>query len=396
MKAPATVSVSFRIAEISQSPTLSLNAKVGELKRSGVTVINFTVGEPDFPTPENVRKAAERAIESGMTKYTPTSGTPELRKAIAEKLKRENGLMYSEKNVIATAGGKQALYNAIMTICNPGDEVIIPSPYWVTYPEQVKLAGGVPVYAKASKDDGFRLKAQDVEGRVTKKTKLLIVNSPNNPTGAVCKEAELQKLAELAAEKGFFVISDEIYEHLTYGERHVSIASLGDGIKERTITINGAAKAYAMTGWRIGFAVGPESLIKGMEKLQSHTTSNASSISQAAYLAALTESQDSVKKMACEFRKRRDAMVKGLNAIPGIECAVPGGAFYAFPDVSGCFGKKVGNSAEFAARLLDEAKVAVVPGIDFGCEGHVRMSYACSMETIEKGLAVMKKFVQSI
>ncbi|MFH0956613.1 MAG: pyridoxal phosphate-dependent aminotransferase [Candidatus Aenigmatarchaeota archaeon] len=396
MTAPAAVSVSSRIAGISESPTLFLNAKVGELKKSGIEVINFTVGEPDFPTPENVRKAAARAMEEGMTKYTPTAGTPELRRAIAGKLSRENGLEYSEKNVIATAGGKQALYNAIMTICNPGDEVIIPSPYWVTYPEQVKLAGAVPVFAKTAKEAGFRLKAEDVERRVTKKTRLLIVNSPNNPTGAVCKEAELQKLAELAAEKGFFVISDEIYEHLTYGERHVSIASLGDGIKERTITINGAAKAYSMTGWRIGFAAGPESLIKGMEKLQSHTTSNASSISQAAYLEALTGSQDSVKKMAFEFRKRRDAMVKGLNSIDGIECALPGGAFYAFPDVSGCFGKKVGNSAEFAAGLLQEARVAVVPGIDFGCEGHVRMSYACSMETIEKGIETLKGFVGSL
>jgi aspartate aminotransferase len=390
------VSVSRRISEISESPTLSLNAKVGELKRSGVAVINFTVGEPDFPTPANVRKAAAAAMDAGMTKYTPTAGTPELRRAIAEKLRKENGLEYSEKNVIATAGGKQALYNAIMAICNPGDEVIIPSPYWVTYPEQVKLAGAAPVFAGTAKDDGFRLKAEDVKRRVTKKTKLLIVNSPNNPTGAVCAKAELEKIGELAIEKGFFVISDEIYEHLSYGERHTSIASLGGGIKERTITVNGAAKAYSMTGWRIGFAAGPENVIKGMEKLQSHTTSNPCSIAQAAYLEALTGSQDSVRAMASEFRKRRDAIVKGLNSISGIECALPGGAFYAFPDVSGCFGKKVKNSAEFAARLLEEAKVAVVPGIDFGCEGHVRISYACSMETIEKGLAAIGKFCASI
>jgi aspartate aminotransferase len=392
----AQVSVSRRISEISESPTLSLNAKVGELKRAGVPVINFTVGEPDFPTPKNVREAAAKAMEAGMTKYTPTAGTPELRKAIAEKLRKENGLSCEQKNVIATAGGKQALYNAIMAVCNPGDEVIIPSPYWVTYPEQVKLAGAVPVFAKTAKEDGFRLKAEDVARHVTKKTKLLIVNSPNNPTGAVCAKEELKNIAELAIERGFFVLSDEIYEHLSYGERHVSIASLGDGIKERTITVNGAAKAYSMTGWRIGFAAGPENVIKGMEKLQSHTTSNPCSIAQAAYLEALTGSQDSVRIMASEFRKRRDVIVKGLNSISGIECAMPGGAFYAFPDVSGCFGKKVKNSAEFAAGLLEEARVATVPGIDFGCEGHVRMSYACSMETIEKGLSALEKFSGSL
>jgi aspartate aminotransferase len=273
---------------------------------------------------------------------------------------------------------------------------VIPSPYWVTYPEQVKLAGGVPVFAKTAKEEGFMLKASAIEEKLSKKTRAVIVNSPNNPTGAVYERRELQKIAKLSVERDFFVVSDEIYEHLTYDGRHVSMASLGDGIRQRTITINGAAKAYSMTGWRIGFAAGPEDLVKGMEKLQSHTTSNASSISQAAYLAALTDSQDSVREMALEFRKRRDAVVKGLNAIPGIECAMPGGAFYAFPDVSGCFGKKVKNSAEFSARLLDEARVAVVPGIDFGCEGHVRMSYACSMETIEKGIGALKGFVGSI
>jgi aspartate aminotransferase len=392
----ASFTVSRRIAEISESPTLSLNAKVGELKRAGVPVVNFTVGEPDFPTPENVRKAAARAMNAGMTKYTPAAGTPELRKAIADKLKMENGLDYAPANVIATAGGKQALYNAIMAICNPGDEVIIPSPYWVTYPEQVKLAGALPVFAKTQKVGGFRLRSEDIEDHVTKKTKLLIVNSPNNPTGAVCAKGELKKIAQLAVEKGFFVISDEIYEHLTYEGRHVSIASFGGEIKERTITINGAAKAYSMTGWRIGFAAGPEDVIKGMEKLQSHTTSNASSISQAAYLEALTGSQDSVKKMVSEFRIRRRAMVKGLNAMPGVGCRLPGGAFYAFPDVSGCFGGEIKNSAQFAEMLLEEARVAVVPGIDFGCEGHVRMSYACSMETIEKGLDAMRKFCESL
>ncbi len=389
------MAVSDRIRGISESPTLALNARVRELKANGADILNFTAGEPDFRTPDNVGKAGMRAIEAGMTKYTPVAGTPELRKAIAEKLERENGLGYGPGNVIVTAGGKQALYNAVMAICNPGDEVIIPAPYWVTYPEQVKLSGAAPVFAGTRKEDGFALKASAVEEKVGRKTRALMINSPNNPTGAVCPESELRKIAAIARDNDFYVISDEIYEHLVYGGSHVSIAGMG-GMKERTIIVNGGSKAYAMTGWRIGWAAGPEDVVKGMTKLQSHTTSNASSVSQAAYLEALGGSQDAVKSMASEFRKRRDVIVKGLSGIPGIECPEPQGAFYVFPDITACLGKGIRDSLGLSARLLEEAGVATVPGSAFGCEGHLRLSYACSTDTIREGVERIGKFVESI
>jgi aspartate aminotransferase len=382
--------VSARIGGISESPTLALNAKAKELKSKGVDVVNFTAGEPDFDTPDNIKHAAIKAIKDGFTKYTPPAGTPELRKAIADKLKRENGLDYGPNQIIVSCGGKHSLYNAVMTVCNPGDEVIIPSPYWVTYPEQVKLAGGEPVIAKTS-GEGFRLLAKDIEGKLTRRTKAIILNSPNNPTGAVYEKSELKKIASIAAEKDIYVISDEIYEHLIYEGEHVSIASLGPGIKEKTIIINGAAKSYAMTGWRIGWAAGPEDIVKGMTKLQSQTTSNPTSNAQMAYLEALRGDQSSVHKMREAFRKRRDLIVGKLNEIDGISCPKPGGSFYVFPDVSGLSRDSMG----FSDRLLENAKVAVVPGLAFGAEGHVRMSYACSEETINKGIERIRDFVRS-
>lgn len=383
------MSVSARIGDIAESPTLALNAKAKELKSKGIDVVNFTAGEPDFDTPENIKKAAVDAINAGFTKYTQTAGTPELRKAIAEKLKKENGLDYRPEHVIVSCGGKHSLYNAIMTICNPGDEIIIPSPYWVTYPEQAKLADAKTVIVETKKEGGFRLRASDVEERVSKKTKVIIINSPNNPTGAVYGKDELKKIASIAAENDIYVISDEIYEHLVYEGEHVSIAGLGPDIKEKTITINGAAKSYAMTGWRIGWAAGPEDVINGMTKIQSQTTSNPTSIAQMAYLEALKGDQSSVKKMAAEFRKRRDLIVKKLNEIQGISCPKPGGSFYVFPDISGI--NK--SSMEFSEKLLEKAKVAVVPGLAFGHEGHVRISYACSEETIKKGIERINEFV---
>lgn len=383
------MSVSTRIGRIDESPTLALNAKAKEMKAQGLDVLNFTAGEPDFDTPSNIKNAAIDAINSGFTKYTAPSGTPELRKAITEKLRKENGLEYDPKQIIASCGGKHSLYNAIMTLCNPGDEVIIPSPYWVTYPEQVKLAEAKPVIAELKKENGFRLKASDVEGMVTEKTKLLILNSPNNPTGAVYEKKELKKIASVAVEHDFYVISDEIYEHLLYDGEHVSIAGLGPEIKKRTLIINGAAKAYCMTGWRIGWTAGPEDVIKGMTGFQSHTTSNPSSIAQMAYIEALRGDQGSVGSMASEFRKRRDLIVKGLNGIKGITCPKPSGSFYVFPDISGLSK----NSLTFSENLLEKAKVAVVPGAAFGREGHLRMSYACSEETIKKGIERIKSVI---
>ncbi len=383
------MSISGRIEKIAESQTLALNSKARDLESKGVDVVNFTAGEPDFDTPDNIKKAAIKAINDGFTKYTHPAGTPELREAIADKLKKENGLEYGPGQVIVSCGAKHSLYNAIMTICNPGDEVIIPSPYWVSYPEQVKLAGARPVFAGCS-GDGFRILSSDIEAKITGKTRAIMLNSPNNPTGAVYEKSELKKIASIAAEKGIYVISDEIYEHLIYGGEHVSMASLGPEIREKTVTINGAAKAYAMTGWRIGWAAGPEDVIGGMTKLQSQTTSNPTANAQMAYLEALKGDQSSVKNMREAFRKRRDLIVKKLNEIPGISCPEPGGTFYVFPDISGVNR----SSMEFSEQLLEKAKVAVVPGLAFGREGHVRISYACSEETIKKGVERISGFAK--
>ncbi len=383
------MTVSARIEGMSESATLALNAKVKKMVSEGVDVLNFTAGEPDFNTPDNVKKAAIDAINSDFTRYTSTAGTPELRKAISEKLRKENGLKYNKEQIIVSCGGKHSLYNAMMTLCNPGDEVIIPSPYWVTYPEQAKLAGAKPVIVGTGKENGFRVLASDIEKKITEKTRVIILNSPNNPTGAVYGKSELKKIASIAVQNDIYVISDEIYEHLVYDCEHVSIAGLGSDIMEKTIIINGAAKSYAMTGWRIGWAAGPEDVINGMTKLQSQTTSNPNSIAQMAYMEGLKGDQSAVKKMAAEFKKRRDVIVKYLNGIHGISCAKPESSFYVFPDIS----RISKSSVEFCERLLEKAKVAAVPGIAFGCEGHVRMSYACSLEAIEKGVERIRKFV---
>ena len=387
--------ISSRIAAVAESPTLALNAKAMELKSKGVDVVNFTVGEPDFDTPENVKQAAIDAIRSGFTKYTPVAGIPELRKAIAQKLKAENFLEYTPEQVIVSCGGKHALFNAFQALCNPNDEVIIPAPYWVTYPEQVKLAGAKPVFARTDASNGFRLKAEDIDRCVTTKTKAVIVNSPNNPTGAVYEAKELKKIASLAAEDGFYIISDEIYEHLVYDGGHASAAGFGKDARERTIIINGASKTYAMTGWRIGWAAGPLDVVKAMCRLQSQVTSNANSIAQKAYLEALTGTKEPLRAMAAEFRRRRDMLIKGLNAIDGITCAKPNGAFYAFPSIAGCLKGSIRNSMDFSMELLDKARVAVVPGSEFGAEGHIRISYACSTDAIAEGLKRIAEFVRS-
>jgi len=384
-----------RVKNISASTTLGLNAKAKELAAKGIDVVNLAAGEPDFDTPENIKKAAIDAIKSGFTKYTAVAGIPELREAIAGKLKAENGLDYRPEQIVVSCGGKQSLYNAFQAICNPGDEVIVPKPYWVTYSEQIKLCGARPVFVETGEKENFRLFASKVEKAITGRTRVILINSPNNPTGAVYDRDELRKIARIAVENNVFVISDEIYEHLVYEGEHVSIASFGDEIKERAIVSNGASKSYSMTGWRIGWAAGPLEIMKGIGNFQSHTTSNPASMCQKAYLAALAGPQDSVRTMVKEFRKRRDFIVKRLNEIEGISCTKPQGAFYVFPNVSATFSDKMKNSMDFSMQLLEKAKVVVVPGLDFGGEGHVRISYACSMECIEKGMDRIEEFLRS-
>ncbi len=387
------MSLSERLGKISASPTLALNAKAKEMSKAGVDVVNFTAGEPDFDTPRHVKDAAIRAINDGFTKYTAATGMPELKQAITQKLKAENGIDCSPDQVVVSCGGKHSLYNIMLALCNPGDEVIIPSPYWVSYAEQVKLCDAKPVFVETKEKDGFSLQAGDLEKAVTGKTKAVIINSPSNPTGAVIGKGELEKIASIAVEHDVFVISDEIYEYLIYEGEHTSIASLGGDIKGKTITVNGASKAYSMTGWRIGWAAGPPEVMKMIGNYQSHTTSNPTSISQKAYLAALQGDKSSVQGMVAEFRKRRDAIVNGLNGIEGITCTNPHGSFYVFPNVSGCFRGGIKSSMDFSMRMLESANVAVVPGSAFGAEGYVRISYACSMEAIEKGLERIAKFV---
>ncbi|MCX6767641.1 MAG: pyridoxal phosphate-dependent aminotransferase [Candidatus Micrarchaeota archaeon] len=382
--------ISRKAAGISPSPTLAVDALAKKMKSEGINVIGFGVGEPDFDTPAHIKKAAEDALEKGFTKYTAANGIEELRKAICEKLKTENSLEYSPGEVLVSCGAKHSLWNVFQTIVEEGDEVILPSPYWVSYAEQIKLCGGKPAFVETPEKSGFCLDPAAVEERVSKKTKAIVINSPNNPTGAVYGEKELAEIAELAGKNDCYVISDEVYEKMTYGKKHASIAALG--AKERTIVINGFSKTYAMTGWRIGYAAGPKEVIKVMSDIQSHCTSNPTSFAQKGALAAITGPQDCVGEMAREFAKRRRVIVDGLRRIPGISCVEPEGAFYAFPNVSALYGKRtpggttIENSNGFAKYVLEEAKVAVVPGSAFGSDAHIRISYATSEDNIRKGL----------
>ncbi|MBN2330335.1 MAG: pyridoxal phosphate-dependent aminotransferase [Candidatus Aenigmarchaeota archaeon] len=388
------MSLSKKLSEIAASPTLALNSKAKDLSAKGVDVVNFTAGEPDFDTPDFIKEAAMEAIRSGFTKYTAAPGMPELREAIAKKLRHENGLDYPGSQIVVSCGGKHSLYNVFQALCNPGDEVIVPTPFWVSYSEQVKLCSSKPVFVGTREENGFRLLAEDLEKRVSSKTKAILLNSPCNPTGAVIDRKELKKIASIAVENGIYVVSDEIYEYLVYEGEHVSIASLGDEIRERTITVNGASKAYSMTGWRIGWAAGPADVMKMIGNFQSHTTSNPASISQKAYLAALNGPRDSIHRMRDEFRKRRDLIVTRLNEARPISCIKPHGSFYVFPNVSACLTGGIRDSMSFSRKLLEEARVAVVPGSAFGGEGHVRISYACSKETIEKGIDRIVDFLK--
>jgi len=387
-----------RLKTLAPSSTLAVQAKAKALRARGVDVISFGAGEPDFDTPERIKDAAVQAMRRGQTKYTEVGGVPELRAAVCAKLKRDNDLDYEPADVVVSVGAKHTLFNLMMALVNPGDEVLVPRPYWVSYPEQARLLGGVPVEVATAEATGFDLDPTALAAAVTPRTRLVVLNSPNNPTGAVFSPAALEAVARLAVERGLWVVSDECYEALTFEGRHVSIASFGPDVKARTIVVNTCSKAYAMTGWRIGYAAGPRALIRAMTDAQSQVTSNPSSIAQWAAVEALTGPQDEVAKMAGEFDRRRRLIVAGLNALPGVRCVMPKGAFYAFANVSGLFGRAwrkpdgvttLASSLDVTAFLLEAARVAVVPGRDFGSDAHVRLSYATSHALISEGLARM-------
>lgn len=391
-----------RVKNISPSPTLAIDARAKKMIAAGEKVINFGAGEPDFDTPEHIKEAAMAAIRKGMTKYTPVGGTMELKKAIIQKLKADNGLEYTPEQIVVSVGAKHSLYNAMMVLLQPGDEVILPAPYWVTYLEQIKLAGAVPVIVQTRQENGFKLTAEELLSVVSPRTKMVIINSPGNPTGAVYTKEELVELGKVIEDRGLVVISDEIYEKLIYdGCEHVSIASLSPALKEQTVVINGMSKAYAMTGWRIGYAAAPTEVARAMVDLQSHSTSNPTSIAQAASVAALTGTQEPLMEMVAEFRRRRDYMLQRLNAIPGISCNTPSGAFYVFPSMARYIGRQykgrqINGASDLASLLLDEVKVAVVPGVAFGDDRCFRLSYATSMENIVEGLNRIEQFFLQI
>jgi aspartate aminotransferase len=390
-----------RLKTLAPSPTLAMQAKAKAMRAQGIDVISFGAGEPDFDTPRRIKDAAIRAIEQGQTKYTEVGGVPELRAAVCSKLKRDNGLDYAPDEITVSCGAKHTLYNLFMALVNPGDEVLIPSPYWVSYPEQVRLLGGVPVPVVTPESTGFDLDPAELRRAVTPRTKMIVLDSPGNPTGAVFSPAALAEVAKLAVERDLWIVSDECYEALTYEGHHVSIASLSAEVKARTIVVNTCSKAYAMTGWRIGYAAGPKPVIKAMTDVQSQVTSNPTSVSQWAAVEALGGAQDEVAKMTSEFDRRRRVIIAALNAVPGVHCVMPKGAFYAFPNVSGLFGKRarggvLRGSADVCAFLLDEARIATVAGIDFGSDAHIRLSYATGLETITTGLARMDAAVRTL
>lgn len=384
--------IAKRLSEIKPSPTIAVSTKARELKAAGKNVIGLGAGEPDFDTPENIKEAAKRAIDNGDTKYTAVDGTPELKQAICNKFKRENGIIYSPSQITVGTGAKQVLYNAIMATVNPGDEVIIPAPYWVSYPDIVALAGGTSVFVECSSENNFKLQKSDLQKAITSRTKWLILNSPSNPTGAAYTEQELEAIAEVLLKNPHVnIMSDDIYEHVIYdGFEFKTIAQVEPKLFDRTLTINGVSKAYSMTGWRIGYAGGNEKLIKAISIIQSQSTSNPSSISQAAAVEALMGPQDFMPERVEAFKKRRDSIVTKLNAIDGITCIKPEGAFYVFPSCEGLLGKTTKNgttikdSNDFATYLLEESLVAVVPGIAFGAEGFFRISYATSDKILDE------------
>lgn len=376
--------LSSRVQNVSASMTLAITAKAKKMKREGIDVIGFGSGEPDFDTPPHIKQAGIRAIQKGLTKYTPASGTDELKKAICDKFFNDNKLKYEPSQIVVSCGAKHSIYNIFQAVCDRGDEVIIPSPYWLSYPEMVKLASATPVFIDTDEKSGFKVSPEKLKAALTKKTKVIVLNSPANPTGCVYNVDELKKIRDIVVKNNILVISDEIYEEIIFDQRvHVSIASLGDDIFNQTIVVNGASKSFAMTGWRIGYAgFSDEKIAAAVKNLQSHSTSNPTSISQEAALQALKEKTSDVKNMVTEFERRRDYIVGRIKDIKGLSCEKPGGAFYVFPRIE----KKDIASMELSERLLAEAKVAVVPGKAFGSDRHVRLSFATSMENIKNGM----------
>ena len=391
--------ISNSLKRIKPSPTIAVTQKARELRAAGKDVIGLGAGEPDFDTPDNIKKAAIKAIKSGDTKYTAVDGTPALKKAIIRKFKRENKLNFSSDQITVGTGGKQVLYNTFMATLNKGDEVIIPAPFWVSYPDMVLLAGGKPKIVKCTEQEGFKLTAKKLKKAITKKTKWLILNSPSNPTGAGYSKKEIQDLAKvLVRKKNIFILSDDIYEHVRYDNfKFFTIAQLPK-LKERTLTMNGVSKSYAMTGWRIGYAAGPTEIIKAIRKIQSQSTSNPSSISQAAAVEALNGNQGFIKKRANAFKQRRNFVVKSLNAIKGINCLTPNGAFYVFPSCKGLLNKKTKfkTDTDFVKKLLEKENVAVVQGSAFGLDGYFRISYATSMKNLKKAMDRIKSFCENL
>lgn len=396
------LTISEKCRNIHPSVTLAIDARAKQLRAMGLDVIGFGAGEPDFDTPRYIKSAARDALDAGMTKYTPVAGTVELRTEIQQKLLHDNGLDYELADIIVSSGAKQCLFNALSAVLDPGDEVLLPSPCWVSYPEMVRMAGGVPVMVKGDEANGFLVDADALRPHVTERTKALILNSPNNPSGSVCSRALLEGVAALAVEKQFYVISDEIYEKLIYdGEAHVSIASLGDEIRAQTIVVNGVSKSYAMTGWRIGYAAGPKAVIRAMTAFQSHSTSNPNSIAQHAAAVALTNGEKFMHDSLVEFDARRRLMHQLISEIPGLSAALPKGAFYMMLNISALIGKSLNGRAirgsdDFAEMLLESQKVAVVPARAFGDDRYVRLSYATSRDKITLGLARIAEFVKEL
>ena len=383
--------IAERTKLIKPSVTLAIAAKAGKLQSEGIDVVNFSAGEPDFDTPDHIKAAAVEAIRKGMTKYTDVKGIEPLRAAIVHKYERDYGLSYRKEDVLVSCGAKHSVYNILQAIVNPGDEIVIPAPYWVSYSDMALLAGGVPKIIQTSEANGFRITPEQLEAGLTSKTKVFVLNSPCNPTGASYDAVELLAMARILEKHGCLIISDDIYEKIVYDDfRFHNLVALSPALRDRTIIVNGVSKTYAMTGWRIGYAIGPADVISAAGKIQSQSTSNPTSIAQAAALEAISGSQNDVDRMVREFKRRRDVIVDGLNAIPGMRCLKPQGAFYVFPNVSAFLdrtanGKKLASPCDFADYLLEEAKVAVVPGEDFGSKEHIRFSYATALEDIEKG-----------
>ncbi|HAX50800.1 pyridoxal phosphate-dependent aminotransferase [Muricomes intestini] len=396
------LTLSRKASDVKPSSTLAITAKAKAMKAEGIDVVGFGAGEPDFNTPDNINVAAIKAIKDGFTKYTPASGTEELKKAVCEKFESFNGVHYEPNQIVISNGGKHSLTNIFEAILNPGDEVIIPAPYWLTYPEIVKLSDGIPVYVYGEKSNGYKVTAEQIRGAVTEDTKALILNTPSNPTGMIYSEEELRAIADIAVEKDFYVVADEMYEYLIYGEKkHVSIASLGDEIYKRTITCSGVSKSYSMTGWRIGYTGSSTEIARMMGSVQSHQTSNPNSIAQKAALEALTGDQSALTVMREEFDKRRKYIYERISQMPLLETLEPEGAFYVFVDFSNVLeksykGKEIGTAAKAAEILLEDYQVAVVPCADFGFDNFVRLSYAISLEAIEKGLDRIGEFVSSL